>query len=245
MTFAIRRLMALFSIHFLPYFFLLWFNLIHMKRILHLVPIKNVILKWFKIDIFRLLRPLTAKKKQKKNNIYLFVFKHNSSSKSHIEQISIENLLVVTTISGPRNRLPRLLWSGSQSHFATTKRSKLTSFSRFCFYVEKGDKTDSEIRAFTCIPPNTKRIDLCSYLAMMCLAGDLFSTLIFHFDTSFVSVCIWKTTIRSAAPIPTKNYYLHFSFFSQQIKMFFIFDHEIFCLSSFSWTTISKGSKLP
>ena len=144
-----------------------------MKRILHLVPIKNVILKWFKIDIFRLLRPLTAKQQQK-NNIYLFVFKHNSSSKSHIEQISIENILVVTTISGPRNRLPRLLLSGSQSHFATTKRSKLTSFSLFCFYVEKGAKTDSEIRAFTCIPPNTKRIDLCSYLAMMCLAGDLF-----------------------------------------------------------------------
>ena len=46
------------------YFFLLSLNLIWMKRILHLVPIKNIVFKssynWFKIDIHQQLRPLTA-----------------------------------------------------------------------------------------------------------------------------------------------------------------------------------------
>ena len=37
--------MALISIHFLPYFFLLQLNLTHIKRILHLVPVKIIILK--------------------------------------------------------------------------------------------------------------------------------------------------------------------------------------------------------
>ena len=52
-----------FSIQFLHYF-LLRLNLTYMKRILHLVPVKNIIFmssyNWLKMGIFRLLRPLTA-----------------------------------------------------------------------------------------------------------------------------------------------------------------------------------------
>ena len=67
--FPIRRrpplpLMAVFSIHFLPYLFLLQLNVVYMKWILHLAPVKNIILKssynWFKMDFPRLLGPLTA-----------------------------------------------------------------------------------------------------------------------------------------------------------------------------------------
>ena len=47
-----------------PHFFLFQVNLTYMKRILHLVPVKNFTFKssynWFKIDILWLLRPLTA-----------------------------------------------------------------------------------------------------------------------------------------------------------------------------------------
>ena len=67
MAFAIKRpppLMALISIHFYPTFFLLQLNLTWMKRILHLVSVKNITFKssynWFKIDIHQQLRPLTA-----------------------------------------------------------------------------------------------------------------------------------------------------------------------------------------
>ena len=64
MTFAIWRQNhpPPLSQFFNPIFVLLLLNLTEMKRILHLVPIDNVIFKssscdWFKIDIFRLLRP--------------------------------------------------------------------------------------------------------------------------------------------------------------------------------------------
>ena len=48
MAFAIQRgtpppLMALISIHFLPHLSLLQLNLTYMKRILHLVSVKNII----------------------------------------------------------------------------------------------------------------------------------------------------------------------------------------------------------
>ena len=49
---------------FYPTFFLLQLNPNYMKRILHMVPVKIIILKssynWFKIDIHQQLRPLTA-----------------------------------------------------------------------------------------------------------------------------------------------------------------------------------------
>ena len=48
----------------LPHFFLLQLNLTYVKRILHLVSVKNITFKssynWFKIDIHQQLRPLTA-----------------------------------------------------------------------------------------------------------------------------------------------------------------------------------------
>ena len=44
LVFAIKRL-ALISIHFCPSFFLLQLNLTYMKGILHLVPVKIIILK--------------------------------------------------------------------------------------------------------------------------------------------------------------------------------------------------------
>ena len=54
--------MALTSIHF--FIFLLQLHLTYMKQILHLVPVKTIIRKssynCFKIDILRLVRPLTA-----------------------------------------------------------------------------------------------------------------------------------------------------------------------------------------
>ena len=57
-------LMDIISIYFLPHFFLLQLNLSYMKRILHLVSVKNITFKssynWFTIDILRLVRPLTA-----------------------------------------------------------------------------------------------------------------------------------------------------------------------------------------
>ena len=50
--------------HFFPTFFLLQLSPTYMKQILHLVSVKNITFKssykWFKIDILRLLRPLTA-----------------------------------------------------------------------------------------------------------------------------------------------------------------------------------------
>ena len=57
MAFAMKRrtspLMALISIYFF-YFFLMQLNLTYIKRILHMVPVKIIILKpsynWFKID---------------------------------------------------------------------------------------------------------------------------------------------------------------------------------------------------
>ena len=56
--------MELISIHFYPTFFLLQLNLTFIKRILHLVSVKNITFKssynCFKIDILRLVRPLTA-----------------------------------------------------------------------------------------------------------------------------------------------------------------------------------------
>ena len=56
-------LMAPISIHiFTPFF--LQLNLTYMKRILHLVSVKNITFKfsynWFKIDIHQQLQPLTA-----------------------------------------------------------------------------------------------------------------------------------------------------------------------------------------
>ena len=52
-----------FHLFFTP-LFLLQLNPTYMKRILHLVPIRNIVFKssydWFKFDILRLLRPLTA-----------------------------------------------------------------------------------------------------------------------------------------------------------------------------------------
>ena len=55
--------MVIISRH-LSHFFLLQLNPKCMKRILHLVSVKNIMSKfsynWFKIDILRLLRPLTA-----------------------------------------------------------------------------------------------------------------------------------------------------------------------------------------
>ena len=61
-------LMDIISRHFSPHFFLLQLNHIYwisyMKRILHFVSVKNITFKsfynWFKIDIFRQLRLLTA-----------------------------------------------------------------------------------------------------------------------------------------------------------------------------------------
>ena len=48
---------------FYPTFFLLQLNPTYMKRILHLVSVKNITFKssynWFKIDVLRLLRPPT------------------------------------------------------------------------------------------------------------------------------------------------------------------------------------------
>ena len=57
--------MAQISIHFLPHFILLQFNPTYMKRILHLIPLKNIgflnlLIIGSNIDILRLLRPLTA-----------------------------------------------------------------------------------------------------------------------------------------------------------------------------------------
>ena len=49
---------------FLPHFFLLQLYLTYMKQNVHLVSVENINFKspynWFKIDIFRLLRPPTA-----------------------------------------------------------------------------------------------------------------------------------------------------------------------------------------
>ena len=83
MAFAIRRptplpppLMAQISRHFLPHFFLLQLNPTYMKRILHLVSVKNITFKssydWFKIDIHEQLQPLTAN--------YLAMFKVTSTT---------------------------------------------------------------------------------------------------------------------------------------------------------------------
>jgi len=66
--FSIKRqtppLMNKISIHFLPHFFLMQLNLTYIKRILHLVSVKNITFKsphnWFKIDNLGRLRPLTA-----------------------------------------------------------------------------------------------------------------------------------------------------------------------------------------
>ena len=72
MTFAIKRrpplspLHGTFSTHlFTPLFFCNWIlYMIYMKRILHLVSVKNITFKssynWLKIDIHQQLRPLTA-----------------------------------------------------------------------------------------------------------------------------------------------------------------------------------------
>ena len=65
-----------FQTSFYPTFFLLQLNPTYMKRILHLVPIKNIVVKssfnWFKIDIHQQLRPLTAN--------YLAMFKVTSTT---------------------------------------------------------------------------------------------------------------------------------------------------------------------
>jgi len=66
--FSIKRqtppLMDKISFHFLPYFFLMQLNITYIKRILHLVSVKNITFKsphnWFKIDNLGRLRPLTA-----------------------------------------------------------------------------------------------------------------------------------------------------------------------------------------
>ena len=67
--FSIKRqtpppLMDKISIHFLPHFFLIQLNLTYIKRILHLVSVKNITFKsphkWFKIDNLGRLRLLTA-----------------------------------------------------------------------------------------------------------------------------------------------------------------------------------------
>ena len=71
MAFAIRRRTPLppskwhkFPSIFLSHFFLLQLNPTYMKRILHLISVKNITFKssynWFKIDIHQQLRPLTA-----------------------------------------------------------------------------------------------------------------------------------------------------------------------------------------
>ena len=79
MDFSIRRqippppieLLDIIYRHFLRLFFLLQLNPIYMKRILHLVSVKNVTFKsfynWFKIDILWRLRPLTA------NHLAMFI----------------------------------------------------------------------------------------------------------------------------------------------------------------------------
>ena len=80
MAFAIKRwtppLMAI-SIHFLPHFFL-QLNLTYIKRILHLVSVKNITFKssynWFKIDIRRLLRPLTAIFSHVHNHLNYYIY---------------------------------------------------------------------------------------------------------------------------------------------------------------------------
>ena len=65
MEFSIqRRPPPIISIHFLPHSSLLQRNLTYMQRILYLVSVKNITFKssynWFKIDILRLVQPLTA-----------------------------------------------------------------------------------------------------------------------------------------------------------------------------------------
>ena len=69
-------LMVIISRHFLPHFCLLQLNPTYMKRILHLVSVKNITFKssynWFKIDIHQQLRPLTAN--------YLAMFKVTSTT---------------------------------------------------------------------------------------------------------------------------------------------------------------------
>ena len=70
MAFAIKRRTHLngtnFEPFFYPAFFLLQLNLIYMKRILHLVPVKIIIFNfsysW--IRILRLVRPLTIRAKK-------------------------------------------------------------------------------------------------------------------------------------------------------------------------------------
>ena len=66
---VIRTMTELFEWHkfpdiFLPHLFLLQLNPTYMKRILHLVSVKNITFQssynWFKIDIHQQLRPLTA-----------------------------------------------------------------------------------------------------------------------------------------------------------------------------------------
>ena len=42
---TLPTLMALISIHFFPTFFLLQLNLTYLKRILHVIPVKIIILK--------------------------------------------------------------------------------------------------------------------------------------------------------------------------------------------------------
>ena len=65
-----------FQTFFYPTFFLLQLNPTYMKRILHLVSVKNITFKssynWFKIDIHQQLRPLTAN--------YLAMFKVTSTT---------------------------------------------------------------------------------------------------------------------------------------------------------------------
>ena len=89
MVFAIRRQPPLldgtnFQTFFYPTFFLLQLNPTYMKRILHLVPIKNIVVKssfnWFKIDIHQQLRPLTAN--------YLAMFKVISTTISGLWPLS-------------------------------------------------------------------------------------------------------------------------------------------------------------
>ena len=67
MAFAIKRQApngTNFHPFFYPTFFLLQLNPTYMKRILHLVSVKNITFKssynWFKIDILRPVWPLTA-----------------------------------------------------------------------------------------------------------------------------------------------------------------------------------------
>ena len=63
-----------------PTVFVLQLNLAYMKRTLHLVSVKNITVKssynWFKIDILRLVRPLTAifSPVQGHLNYYIYLF---------------------------------------------------------------------------------------------------------------------------------------------------------------------------